>query len=115
MNENPGPGAYFDEKNQIVIEGDDEVKNSYQFKSNVSRKDFGGKDQGMSFGKINKFLGTAPPVGLYDLDMYNIAHEPKFKIDENKELIGNKPPFNSNAPRFRAAVQDVSFGFCNNF
>lgn len=99
MNENPGPGAYFDEKNQIIIEGDDEVKNSYQFKSNVARKDFGGKDH-----------GTSPPVGLYDLDMYNIAHEPKFKIDENKELIGNKPPFNSNAPRFRAPVQDQVVG-----
>ena len=61
-----------------------------------------------------KFLGTSPPVGLYDLDMYNIAHEPKFKIDENKELIGNKPPFNSNAPRFRAPVQDVSLPFANN-
>lgn len=35
MNEYPGPGAYFDEKNAIIIEGDDEVKNQFMFKSNV--------------------------------------------------------------------------------
>jgi len=73
MNENPGPGAYFDEKNKIVIEGDDEVKTSYVFKSAVDRKD--AKNAGQAI----------PPVGMYDLDYYNIAHEPKFKIDDAKE------------------------------
>lgn len=39
---------------------------------------------------------------MYDLDYYNLAHEPKFKIDEAKELVGSKPAFNTNEQRFKA-------------
>jgi len=52
INENPGPGAYYDEKNQIIIEGDDEIKASHMFKSNVRRGKFA-SDQ----------LVSNPPVG----------------------------------------------------
>jgi len=98
MNENPGPGAYFDEKNQIIIEGDDEVKNDYIFKSKI--------DRGQSKTDTN-LLQAGPPVGLYDLDYYNIAHEPKFKVDDVKDLVGQKPPFNSAEPRFRYHKQNM--------
>lgn len=95
MNENPGPGAYYDEKNKIIIEGDNEVKSSHMFKSVSQRRNVG-----------NDQIITNPPVGLYDLDYHNIAHEPKFKIEEAKELIGNKPPFNSGADRFMPTVRE---------
>jgi len=54
INENPGPGAYFDEKNKIIIEGDDEIKNTFVFRSNVEK------------GQVLKEKDIKPPVGMYD-------------------------------------------------
>lgn len=75
MNENPGPGAYYDEKNKIIIEGDEEVKNNYMFKSNVQRKDRDKYD----------LKEHAPPVGHYDVDYYNIGHQPGFRMNDDVE------------------------------
>ena len=97
MNENPGPGAYFDERNRIIIEGDDEVKNSFQFKSNVVRKDFA--EQGSNI--------VAPPIGMYNIDMYDIANQNKNNLDEHRDLIPNKIAFNIGATWFKKIKEDV--------
>lgn len=50
---------------------------------------------------------SIPPVGCYDLDYYNIAHEPKFRVEDAKELVGQKPPFNSAEPRFKKPKKEA--------